>query len=96
MKPLFLPLYREHFDAFASGQKRHEYRRYGARWNEQTCWIGCPVILSYGYGRQARLQAVILSFERLAIDAVPVTVSRIYPNARKIAVIELAATIKDS
>ena len=89
MKPLFIPLYREHFDAFASGRKRHEYWRFGARWNEQTCWIERPVILSCGYGRQARLTARVVSFKRLPIADVPDTARRIYPDVDAIAVIRL-------
>lgn len=89
MKPLFIPLYREHFEAFAGGRKRHEFRRYGARWNERTCWIGRRVTLSCGYGKKHRIDAWIVSFTREPIDAVPELVRRIYPQADAVAVIGL-------
>lgn len=63
MKPLFIPLKAEFFDAFQAGSKNKEYRRYGARWNEKTCPIGRPVILSRGYGKAARLAGLVTSFE---------------------------------
>lgn len=62
-RPLFIPLRREWFDAFARGEKRHEWRRYGPRWNEATCPIGRPVVLALGYTR-SRLIGRIVSFER--------------------------------
>lgn len=61
-KPLFIPLKREHFEAFASGIKETEYRPYGPRWNERTCTIGRPVVLSLGYGRAHRITGTIASF----------------------------------
>ncbi len=64
MTPLFIPLKAEYFDAFAAGTKQDELRRYGPRWNERVCWIGRPVVLSRGYGRQHRLVARIASFKR--------------------------------
>jgi hypothetical protein len=63
LKPLFIPLKREYFEAFASGAKTAEYRKYGARWNEKTCAPGRPVLLSCGYGKQRRLCGVITAFE---------------------------------
>lgn len=62
MKPLFIPLKGEHFDAFADGSKDTEYRMYGARWSEGTCPPGRQVILSRGYGKYHRLQGHIESF----------------------------------
>lgn len=35
MKPLFIPIKREFFEAFERGDKTHEYRLYGPRWNER-------------------------------------------------------------
>ena len=64
MKPLFIPLKAEFFNAFADGSKKEEYRVYGPRWNERTCTIGRPVVLSYGYGKKRRLRGVVASFER--------------------------------
>jgi hypothetical protein len=60
-KPLFVPLKREWFEAFASGAKQEEWRRYGRGWNEQTCRIGRPVTLSLGYSG-ARLHGRVTSF----------------------------------
>ena len=64
MKHLFIPLKAEYFEAFERGEKTVEYRPYGPRWNEQTCLIGRPVILSYGYGKKRRLRGVVASFEK--------------------------------
>lgn len=60
--PLFVPLKREYFAAFARGEKTHEYRKLGARWNARTCPPGRPVCLSLGYGKGHRLAGVIKSF----------------------------------
>lgn len=62
MKPLFIPLKTEYFEAFKAGTKTVEYRRAGKRWNDQTCAIGRPVVLSKGYGRQHRLSGTIVGF----------------------------------
>lgn len=64
MKPLFIPLKAEFFDAFERGDKTHEYRAYGPRWNEKTCVPGRLVTLSRGYGKQKRLQGRVKSFRR--------------------------------
>ena len=63
-KALFVPLKSEYFDAFADGTKRDELRRYGPRWNERTCPIGRPVVLSRGYGKRDRLTGRIWQFKR--------------------------------
>ncbi|MFZ5698756.1 MAG: hypothetical protein ACOY9J_08610 [Pseudomonadota bacterium] len=62
MKPLFIPLKSEYFDAFARGEKTTEYRRWSARWCATSCVIGREVILSKGYGNKYRLRGVITSF----------------------------------
>ena len=62
MKPLFIPLKAEYFEAFERGEKKEEYRIYGPRWNEKTCAIGRAVVLSYGYGKKRRLRGVVVSF----------------------------------
>ena len=67
-KPLWLPLRRGWFEAFARGEKRHEVRRYNARWNERSCAIGRAVLLSLGYSG-ARLHGQIVSFERAVQDS---------------------------
>lgn len=64
MKPLFIPLKTAYFEAFKTGKKDTEYRIYGPRWNEGTCAIGRPVVLSKGYGAGHRLQGRIVGFER--------------------------------
>ena len=61
-KPLFIPLRGEYFDAFVSGTKNTEFRKYGPRWNEKTCWVGRPVMLSRGYGKQSRRAGHIVGF----------------------------------
>lgn len=55
MKPLFIPLKAEHYDAFASGAKQWERRLFGPRWNRETCKVGREVVLSRGYGKAHRL-----------------------------------------
>jgi hypothetical protein len=62
--PPLNPVECEFFEAFQRGEKDSELRLYGPRWNERTCPVGRPVILSKGYGRQHRMQARILGFHR--------------------------------
>lgn len=64
MKPLFIPLKREYFDAFVTGRKDEEYRPYGTRWNEQTCPVGRKVVLSLGYGNKRRATGEIVGFRQ--------------------------------
>lgn len=64
MKPLFVPLKTEYYEAFADGSKREELRRYGPRWNEKTCAVGREVVLSKGYGKQYRMTGRISKFKR--------------------------------
>lgn len=64
MTPLFIPLKTEYFEAFANGSKDTEYRPFGVRWNERTCAIGRPVVLSKGYGKGSRLRGVVTGFVR--------------------------------
>lgn len=68
-KPLFIPLKAEYYAAFAQGSKSVEYRRYGSRWNERTCAVGRRVVISKGYGKQARRQGVVVGFERRRMDS---------------------------
>lgn len=63
MKPLFIPLKAEHFEAFESGTKQFEYRPWGPRWNERTLIVGRKVTLSYGYSGR-RLNGYIASVGR--------------------------------
>ena len=64
MKPLFIPLKAEYFNAFASGEKQDELRLYGPRWNHKTCIVGRPVTLAYGYGKKKRMRGVIWKFKK--------------------------------
>lgn len=64
MKPLFIPLKTEYYEAFANGSKREELRRYGPRWNERTCPVGRDVVLSKGYGKQARMTGRVWKFKK--------------------------------
>ena len=64
MKPLFIPLKTEFFEAFESGEKRDELRLYGPRWNERICPVGREVVLSKGYGKQNRLKGTIAAFRK--------------------------------
>ncbi|HAS89195.1 MAG TPA: hypothetical protein DCS48_07805 [Desulfovibrio sp.] len=61
-KPLFIPLYTEYYDAFLRGDKKHELRMYGPRWNEKSCAVGRPALLSKGYGKQNRATSTVKSF----------------------------------
>ena len=62
MKPLFIPLKREFFVAFEAGDKTEEFRPYGPRWNERTCAIGRPVVISLGYGVKRRRSGTVTGF----------------------------------
>lgn len=63
-KPLFVPLKTEPFEAFADGSKTDELRRYGPRWNENTCRVGRAVLLSHGYGKRRRMVGRIRAFKK--------------------------------
>ncbi len=62
MKPLFIPLKREYFEAFKAGTKTEEFRPLGPRWNGYVCCIGRPVVLSLGYGEHERLTGRVVGF----------------------------------
>lgn len=62
MKPLFIPLKREYFNAFKNRTKDTEYRLYGPNWNSKTIIPGRKALLSLGYGKVERLNAVIIGF----------------------------------
>jgi len=64
MKPLFIPLKTEHYEAFECGSKTEELREYGPRWNETTCQAGREVILSKGYGKHKRMKGKIWKFKK--------------------------------
>jgi len=63
-KPLFIPLKTEYYEAFVDGSKTEELRRYGPGWNETTCKVGRAVVLSKGYGKQARVSGRIYRFKK--------------------------------
>jgi len=67
MKPLFIPLKREFYDAFQRLEKRTEYRRPGGPWNERTCRPGRPVVLSCGYGKARRMKGIVTWFAVRAV-----------------------------
>ena len=59
MKPLFIPLKRKYYERFINGQKSNEMRLDGKRWNDKTCFVGRPVVLSLGYGKYDRVKGII-------------------------------------
>jgi hypothetical protein len=65
MKPLFIPLKSEYYEAFKNGTKRDELRRYGPRWNEKTCFVGRQAVLSKGYGKQNRTGGTVSKFRKM-------------------------------
>lgn len=78
MKPLFVPLKTEYFLAFQRGEKRTEYRPYGPRYNERTCFVGRKVILSHGYSG-ARIEGRIRRVRIMAARRVQV-IRAVYPR----------------
>jgi len=64
VRPLFIPLRSEFYEAFADGRKTEELRLYGPRWNERTCTVGRAVTLSKGYSKGNRLTGRIWKFKR--------------------------------
>lgn len=72
MKALFVPLHTEFFNAFNSGEKTHELREYGPRWNEETCAIGRRVRLRKGYSGP-ELWGEIVSFQKVWGQDLPIS-----------------------
>ena len=62
--PLFIPLKTEYFEAFERGDKDTEYRKYGGQWTEKHVYPGRKVVLSKGYGKQARLTGTVVEATR--------------------------------
>ena len=83
-KPLFIPLKTEYFEAFESGEKEAEIRRYGARWNTDTCYAGRRVVLSCGYGKARRLKGFVEEVRLRQFDSFTVEIrsalEQIYPD----------------
>lgn len=86
MKPLFIPLKSEYFDAFYNGKKTVEWRIYGPRWNDQTCTPGRKVVLSKGYGKYHRMDGIILNTSKHIIDDPEHIFNRVYGDKSKGAV----------
>lgn len=84
MKPLFVPLKREYFEAFYNGTKRTEYRLYGPRWHEGTVIPGRPVTLSLGYSG-ARLSGTVRKMRK-----VKNTITDLYPRGAILCAIDIA------
>lgn len=84
MKPLFVPLKREYFEAFRSGNKRTEYRLYGPRWHEGTVIKGRPVTLSLGYSG-ARLTGTVKRMRLVKND-----ITDLYPRGATLCAIDIA------
>lgn len=61
--PLFIPLKTQYFEAFKNGTKDTEFRVYGPRWNEDTCFVGRRVTLSKGYGKHERMSGQVTAFK---------------------------------
>lgn len=93
-KPLFVPLARQWYRAFAEGRKRIEFRPAGivvgrdgversSPWNARTCRLGRPALLSNGYHVAGRIPAVIESYSEHP-DAGETTEAfdQIYPEHR--------------
>lgn len=77
MKTLYIFLKTEYYRAFESGDKRHEYRPYGKRWNEATCSVGRPVMLCRGYSTPDRIAGTVASFRKVHAPDLPV---RLWPS----------------
>ncbi len=60
MKPVFIPLKHQYFEAFKSGHKKIEYRRVGGQFILSNCFSGREVTLSLGYGTRSRLQGTVI------------------------------------
>lgn len=75
-KPLFIPLHAHWFDQFAAGTKTTEYRKFGGRWNANTCYPGRPVLLSNGYSKRNRLSGEIAAANRVWAKNLPDDVRR--------------------
>lgn len=61
MKPIFIPLKSEYYQAFLDGSKRIEYRRAGVgQFTLAKCTPGRDVTLSKGYGRRDRIRGTVV------------------------------------
>lgn len=71
VKPLFVPLKKQYYEDFVTGNKDTEYRKYGPGWNERTCQIGRTVVISMGYGKYRRSKGIIRSFDVIDSSTIP-------------------------
>lgn len=61
MKPIFIPLKSEYYQAFLDGSKRIEYRRAGVgQFTLAKCTPGREVTLSKGYGTRNRIKGTVI------------------------------------
>ena len=79
-KPLFIPLKREFFEAFANGTKTEEIRVFGKTWSEKNCRIGRPVVLSLGYGTKRRLSGHVAGFRVSFTETLTEAWQKCYPT----------------
>jgi len=63
VRTLFIPLQAGNDDSFFTEIQRPEFRIAGRRWNARNCAPDRPVVLSRGYGKQARLVGSIVAYE---------------------------------
>lgn len=84
MKPLFIPLRTEYFEAFADGSITEELRLYGPRWNENTSVIGREVVISKDYGKYARMTGVVIKFKKqhrtLDVEIACISIAKLKPQ----------------
>ena len=75
---MFIPLKKQYFNQFSTGEKSVEYRLYGTRWNERTCTPGRAVTLSCGYSGP-RIAGVIDAFDLALFADIP-GMDAVYPD----------------
>ena len=85
-RPMFIPLKREWYEAFARGEKTVEYRLPKGAFAPHHCAPGRPVVLSLGWSGNGRLNARIVAYA--LVDATPVT-RTIWPDADTVGAITL-------
>lgn len=86
-KPLFFPLKKQWFLAFKNGEKDTEFRLYGKRWNVERCYPGREAVLSNGYGKWDRLNAVVVSSEKVINENTDA--EGIYPKGAELCAVKL-------
>lgn len=91
-RPLLIALHTDYFVQFKTGTKTREYRLYGPRWNERTCYPGRPAVVRAGYSSHHQLRMQIIGFCVLPFNQAPDEARAIYYKhpTKKIACIHLA------